>query len=54
MEKRVFDFSPGPAVLPVSVLEEAQRSLVCMPGAGISILEMSHRSAIFTKIIETA
>ncbi|HLA83496.1 MAG TPA: 3-phosphoserine/phosphohydroxythreonine transaminase [Thermoguttaceae bacterium] len=54
MEKRIFDFSPGPAVLPVSALEEAQRNLVTMPGAGISILEMSHRSPTFTAIIEKA
>ncbi|MBN2216906.1 MAG: 3-phosphoserine/phosphohydroxythreonine transaminase [Pirellulales bacterium] len=52
MEKRVFDFSPGPAVLPVSALQEAQRNLVAMPGVGISILEISHRSATFTEIIE--
>jgi phosphoserine aminotransferase len=54
MEKRVFDFSPGPAVLPVAALEEAQRNLVVMAGSGISILEMSHRSATFTTIIEKA
>ena len=54
MEKRVFDFSPGPAVLPVPALEEAQRNLVAMPGVGISILEISHRSATFTEIIEKA
>jgi len=54
MEKRVFDFSPGPAVLPLPALQEAQRNLVAMPGAGISILEMSHRSATFTEIIQKA
>jgi len=54
MEKRVFDFSPGPAVLPVPALEEAQRNLVVMPGVGISILEISHRSPTFTQIIEKA
>ena len=32
MEKRVFDFSPGPAVLPVPALQQAQRNLVAMPG----------------------
>lgn len=54
MEKRVFNFSPGPAVLPLPVLEEAQRHLVSYPGAGCSILEISHRSKIFDKIINDA
>ncbi len=52
MEKRVFNFSAGPAVLPVSVLEEAQRDLVSMPGEGMSVMEMSHRSKAFIKIVE--
>jgi phosphoserine aminotransferase len=54
MEKRVFNFSPGPAVLPLPALEEAQRDLLALPGAGISILEISHRSATFKQIIEQA
>lgn len=54
MEKRVYNFSPGPAVLPLPVLEEAQRDLVAFPGAGCSILEISHRSKIFDKIINDA
>jgi phosphoserine aminotransferase len=45
MSDRVYNFSAGPAVLPVSVLERAQRDLVNFPGAGMSVLEMSHRSA---------
>ncbi|MEW5983853.1 MAG: 3-phosphoserine/phosphohydroxythreonine transaminase [Acidobacteriota bacterium] len=44
---RVFNFAAGPAVLPLPVLEEAQRDLVSMPGAGMSILEMSHRGKFF-------
>jgi len=52
MTKRVFNFSAGPAVLPVSVLEEAQRDLVAMPGHGMSVLEMSHRSKAFIAIME--
>ncbi len=48
---RVFNFSPGPAVLPLPVLEAAQRDLVCMPGFGMSILEMSHRSPGFLDIL---
>ncbi len=52
--KRVFNFSAGPAVLPVEVLEEAQRDLVSYPGAGMSVLEMSHRSAVFESIVRRA
>jgi phosphoserine aminotransferase len=48
---RVFNFSAGPAVLPVSVLEEAQRDLVALPGVGMSILEISHRSRTFEGIL---
>jgi len=51
MPNRVFNFSPGPAVLPLSVLREAQRDLVELPGLGMSILEISHRSAAFEKIL---
>jgi len=54
MEKRVYNFSPGPAALPLPALEEAQRDLLAMPGAGVSVMEMSHRSKQFTAIIETA
>ncbi len=54
MEKRVYNFSPGPAVLPLAALEEAQRDLLALPGTGISILEISHRSKKFGAIIETA
>ena len=48
---RVFNFSAGPAVLPVTVLEEAQRDLVALPGVGMSILEISHRSRTFEEIL---
>ncbi len=54
MEKRVYNFSPGPAVLPLPALEQAQRDLTALPGVGISILEISHRSKTFTEIIEQA
>ena len=54
MEKRVYNFSAGPAVLPLSALEEAQRDLVALPGVGSSILEISHRSQPFSQIIEKA
>ncbi|MBI3839126.1 MAG: 3-phosphoserine/phosphohydroxythreonine transaminase [Planctomycetia bacterium] len=51
MSKRVFNFSPGPAVLPVKVLEEAQRAVVELDGQGMSILEISHRSKAFDDIL---
>jgi phosphoserine aminotransferase len=54
LTERVFNFSPGPAVLPLSVLEQAQRELVCLPGYGMSVLEMSHRSDGFLEILATA
>lgn len=51
---RVFNFSAGPAVLPVGVLEEIQRDLVALPGVGMSILEISHRSKAFESILQRA
>jgi phosphoserine aminotransferase len=47
----VFNFSAGPAVLPVEVLEQAQRDLLSLPGVGMSILEISHRSPTFEGIL---
>jgi phosphoserine aminotransferase len=52
--QRIFNFSAGPAVLPHPVLEEAQRDLVSLPGVGLSILEISHRSKAFESILHTA
>src|SRR5258707_3633167 len=49
---RIFNFSAGPAVLPLEVLEEAQRNLLELPGVGMSILEISHRSKTFEDIIQ--
>jgi phosphoserine aminotransferase len=48
---RIFNFSAGPAVLPLEVLQEAQRDLVALPGVGMSVLEISHRSKPFDDII---
>ncbi len=48
---RVFNFAAGPAVLPLPALEEAQRDLVALPGVGMSVLEISHRSKTFEAII---
>src|SRR5262245_15436420 len=51
---RIFNFSAGPAVLPVPVLEQIQRDLVALPGVGMSVLEISHRSKTFEEILATA
>jgi phosphoserine aminotransferase len=51
---RVFNFAAGPAVLPLPVLEEAQRDLLALPGVGMSILELSHRSGPFESILAAA
>src|SRR5262245_38845374 len=48
---RVLNFSAGPAVLPLPVLEQVQRDLVALPDVGMSILEISHRSAAFERIL---
>ena len=54
MTARVFNFGAGPAVLPEPVLEEARADLMALPGVGMSVLEISHRSQAFTRIIDTA
>lgn len=51
MTQRIYNFSAGPAVLPIPVLEEAQRDLIELPGVGMSVLEISHRSKAFDEII---
>jgi phosphoserine aminotransferase len=52
--KRIFNFSAGPAVLPLEVLEEVRENLLSLPGVGMSVLEISHRSKAFDEIIEGA
>ncbi|MFZ4984462.1 MAG: 3-phosphoserine/phosphohydroxythreonine transaminase [Blastocatellia bacterium] len=54
MTERIFNFSAGPATLPETVLREAQRDLFSLPGVGMSILEVSHRSATFETVIQEA
>jgi phosphoserine aminotransferase len=51
---RIYNFAAGPAVLPVPVLEEIQRNLVALPGVGMSVLEISHRSKTFESILAQA
>ncbi|MEG8947798.1 3-phosphoserine/phosphohydroxythreonine transaminase [Rosettibacter firmus] len=54
MEKRIYNFSAGPAVLPEEVLLEAQKDLFSYKGTGMSVMEMSHRGKIFEQIIKEA
>ncbi|GBE36669.1 phosphoserine aminotransferase [bacterium BMS3Bbin07] len=51
---RVFNFSAGPAMLPVEVLEQASAEMVDWHGTGMSVMEMSHRGKEFTSIAEKA
>jgi phosphoserine aminotransferase len=51
---RIYNFGAGPAVLPEAVLEEAQRDLLSLPGVGMSVLEISHRSKTFEEILAAA
>ena len=51
---RAYNFSPGPAALPDAVLECARAEMLDYRGLGLSVMEMSHRSAEFTEIAERA
>ena len=54
MSERPVNFSAGPAILPLEVLEEASRAVFALDDVGLSILEISHRSPPFEAIIEAA
>ncbi len=54
MTERIYNFSAGPAVLPVSVLEKAQGEMLSLNGIGMSVMEISHRSKHFEPILESA
>jgi phosphoserine aminotransferase len=54
MSERIYNFSAGPAVLPLSVLEKAQNELLSLNGIGMSVMEISHRSKHFEPILEGA
>ncbi|MEW5978490.1 MAG: 3-phosphoserine/phosphohydroxythreonine transaminase [Acidobacteriota bacterium] len=54
MTRTIYNFNAGPAILPRPVLEEAQRDLLGLPGVGLSVMEISHRSKAFEKIIQEA
>ena len=49
--KRVFNFNPGPAALPLEVLQQAQAELLDYKGTGMSVMEISHRSKEFEAIV---
>ena len=52
--ERVFNFSAGPSMLPLSVLESAQKDLLAYGDTGMSVMEMSHRSKMYEEIIQKA
>ena len=51
---RVYNFSAGPAMMPVEVLEEVAAEVFNYQGSGMSVMEMSHRSKVFQKIVDEA
>ncbi len=51
---RVYNFSPGPSILPEEVLREAAEEMLNYRGCGMSVMEMSHRSPQFQEIISKA
>ncbi len=50
MQKRIYNFNPGPAVLPLEVLQEAQAELLNFKNTGMSIMEISHRSPAYDEV----
>jgi phosphoserine aminotransferase len=52
--QRVYNFSPGPSMLPTQVLETAQLELLNYRNSGMSVMEISHRGALFNEIVEQA
>ena len=53
-ENRVFNFNPGPAAIPLEVLEEIQEEFLNFKGSGMSVTEISHRSKPFDDVINDA
>ena len=54
LAERIYNFSSGPAVLPVPVLEKARDEMLSVNGSGMSVMEISHRSSQFEAILESA
>ena len=51
LENRIYNFSAGPSMLPEEVLLKAQKDMLNYEGSGMSVMEMSHRSKVYDKII---
>ena len=49
---RVFNFAPGPAVMPLEALETAAREMTSYNDTGVSVMEMSHRSKMYQEIFD--
>src|SRR5688572_1634187 len=54
MLQRIFNFSSGPAALPVPVLQRAREEMLSFRGSGMSIMEISHRSSLFDEVLMAA
>jgi phosphoserine aminotransferase len=54
MNKRIFNFSAGPALLPEPVLDRAREEMASIGGSGLGIMEISHRSKLFADVLEKA
>lgn len=54
MTERIYNFSAGPAIIPVEVLEKAQGEMLSLNGIGMSVMEISHRSKQFEAILASA
>ena len=52
--KRIYNFSAGPSMLPIEVLEQAASEMLDYNGSGCSVMEMSHRSPVYDNIIKQA
>ncbi|WP_034551149.1 3-phosphoserine/phosphohydroxythreonine transaminase [Carnobacterium funditum] len=52
--KKIYNFSAGPATMPESVLKKIQKEFLSYQGSGMSVMELSHRSSLFQKIIDDA
>jgi phosphoserine aminotransferase len=51
---RIYNFSAGPSMLPLEVLEKAASEMTDYNGSGMSVMEMSHRSSFYEAIIQEA
>ena len=54
MYNRIYNFSAGPSMLPLPVLEQARDDMMNYQGSGMSVMEMSHRSKVYDAIIKQA